>query len=47
MLSDVPVTLEEIGEKFAISRERVRQIEKKAFDKLSEKVKLALAAEMC
>ncbi len=47
MLSDTPVTLEEIGEKFAISRERVRQIEKKAFDKLSEKVKLALAAEMC
>ncbi|MGN0914192.1 MAG: RNA polymerase factor sigma-32 [Alphaproteobacteria bacterium] len=47
MLSDTPVTLEEIGEKFAISRERVRQIEKKAFDKLSEKVKLALASEMC
>ncbi|MBO5443707.1 MAG: RNA polymerase factor sigma-32 [Alphaproteobacteria bacterium] len=47
MLSDAPVTLEEIGEKFAISRERVRQIEKKAFDKLSEKVKLALASEMC
>lgn len=47
MLTDSPVTLEDIGETFAISRERVRQIEKKAFDKLSELVKLALKPEMC
>ncbi len=35
MLSEKEVTLEEIGNKFNISRERVRQIEKKAFEKLS------------
>lgn len=42
MLTDPPMTLEELGEKFGISRERVRQIEKKAFEKLSASVKLAL-----
>ncbi len=34
-LSDDPMTLEEIGQKLNISRERVRQIEKKAFEKLT------------
>lgn len=42
MLTETPMTLEELGEKFGISRERVRQIEKKAFEKLSASVKLAL-----
>ena len=42
MLTEPPMTLEELGEKFGISRERVRQIEKKAFEKLSASVKLAL-----
>ena len=42
MLTDSPLTLETLGEKFGVSRERIRQIEKKAFTKLSEYVKLAL-----
>ena len=44
MLTDQPVTLDEIGNKFNISRERVRQIEKRAFEKLSEEVKSRMAA---
>ncbi len=36
MLTETPQTLDEIGAKYDISRERVRQIEKKAFDHLSE-----------
>lgn len=44
MLTDKPVTLDEIGNKFNISRERVRQIEKRAFEKLSEEVKSRMAA---
>ncbi len=47
MLTDTPSTLEEIGEKFGISRERVRQIEKKSFEKLASLVKLELAQKMC
>lgn len=42
MLTDAPVTLEDLGAKFHISRERVRQIEKKAFEHLSQLVKLAI-----
>ena len=34
-LTDEPTTLEDLGKKFNISRERVRQIEAKAFDKIS------------
>lgn len=45
MLTDTPLTLDEIGEKFQISRERVRQIEKRAFEKLSAEVKQSMAAE--
>lgn len=44
MLSETPETLDEIGEKFQISRERVRQIEKRAFEKLSTEVKQSMAA---
>lgn len=44
MLTDTPSTLDEIGAHFNISRERVRQIEKRAFEKLSAEVKKAMAA---
>ena len=44
MLTDTPCTLDDIGAYFNISRERVRQIEKKAFEKLSAEVKKAMAA---
>lgn len=42
MLTEDPCTLEDIGVTFNISRERVRQIEKKAFDKLSSLVRIEL-----
>lgn len=42
MLTEQPQTLDEIGIKFNISRERVRQIEKRAFEKLSAEVKNAM-----
>ena len=35
-LSEVPKTLEELSKKFKISRERIRQIETKAFEKLQK-----------
>ena len=35
-LNDDPATLEELSKKFKISRERVRQIENKAFEKLQK-----------
>lgn len=44
MLNENPTTLEDIGTYLNISRERVRQIEKKAFNKLSDEVKKAMAA---
>jgi len=44
MLTDNPETLDTIGEKFQISRERVRQIEKRAFEKLSAEVKQSMPA---
>ena len=35
-LTDDPVTLDELSKKYKISRERVRQIENKAFEKLQK-----------
>lgn len=37
-LSEDPVTLEELGQHYGISRERVRQLEVRAFDKLQKAV---------
>jgi RNA polymerase sigma-32 factor len=42
-LQEEPVTLEELSVKYDISRERVRQIEVRAFEKLQQKMKAALA----
>ena len=39
-LNDNPSTLEELSKKFRISRERVRQIENKAFEKLQKQMLL-------
>ena len=39
-LNDEPKTLEELSQIFKISRERVRQIEVKAFDKLRKKIRI-------
>jgi len=41
-LREEPVTLEELSVKYDISRERVRQIEVRAFEKLQQKMKAAL-----
>ncbi len=43
-LSEDPKTLEELGEEYGISRERVRQIENRAFEKLQKAMKDAVAA---
>jgi RNA polymerase sigma-32 factor len=42
-LQDDPITLEELSEEFGISRERVRQIEVRAFEKIQQAVKSGLA----
>ena len=38
-LKEVPTTLEDLSDKYRISRERVRQIEVRAFDKLQKAIK--------
>jgi RNA polymerase sigma-32 factor len=43
-LVDDPVTLEELAEEFGVSRERVRQIEVRAFEKVQKAVKNKVAA---
>ena len=43
-LREDPVTLEELSQQYNVSRERIRQIEVRAFEKLQKKMK-ALAAE--
>jgi RNA polymerase sigma-32 factor len=40
-LADEPMTLEELSAEFGISRERVRQIEVRAFEKVQDAVKAA------
>ena len=35
-LTEQPVTLDELSQKYKISRERIRQIETKAFEKLQK-----------
>ena len=45
LLKEEPMTLSEVGEKFGISRERVRQIEEAAFKKLQNLVLLAIAVK--
>jgi RNA polymerase sigma-32 factor len=42
-LADDPITLEELAEEFGVSRERVRQIEVRAFEKVQKAVKNRLA----
>lgn len=42
-LTDDPITLEELSGEFGVSRERVRQIEVRAFEKVQEAVKRSLA----
>jgi RNA polymerase sigma-32 factor len=38
-LSETPITLEELSESYAVSRERIRQIEVRAFEKLQERMR--------
>jgi RNA polymerase sigma-32 factor len=42
-LTDDPITLEALSDEFAISRERVRQIEVRAFEKVQDAVKAGVA----
>jgi RNA polymerase sigma-32 factor len=42
-LADDPITLEELADEFGVSRERVRQIEVRAFEKVQKAVKNRLA----
>jgi RNA polymerase sigma-32 factor len=43
-LADEPITLEELADEFGVSRERVRQIEVRAFEKVQNAVKNRVAA---
>jgi RNA polymerase sigma-32 factor len=42
-LADEPITLEELADEFGVSRERVRQIEVRAFEKVQKAVKNNIA----
>jgi RNA polymerase sigma-32 factor len=44
-LTEEPATLEELSQKYGVSRERVRQIEVRAFEKLQQQMKNALASK--
>jgi RNA polymerase sigma-32 factor len=43
-LAEDPITLEQLAEEFGVSRERVRQIEVRAFEKVQKAVKTGIAA---
>jgi DNA-directed RNA polymerase sigma subunit (sigma70/sigma32) len=43
-LADEPITLEELADEFGVSRERVRQIELRAFEKVQNAVKSNIAS---
>ena len=43
-LADEPITLEDLAAEFGVSRERVRQIEVRAFEKVQKAVKNRMAA---
>ena len=43
-LAEDPITLEELSEEFDVSRERVRQIEVRAFEKVQQAVREKLVA---
>jgi len=43
-LADEPITLEELADEFGVSRERVRQIEVRAFEKVQKAVRNRIAA---
>ena len=43
-LAEDPMTLEDLAEEFGVSRERVRQIEVRAFEKVQKAVKTSMAA---
>ena len=43
-LAEDPITLEDLAEEFGVSRERVRQIEVRAFEKVQKAVKNRVAA---
>lgn len=45
-LSENPMTLEELSEEFGVSRERIRQIEVRAFEKVQEAVKKAASKQL-
>ena len=42
-MADDPVTLEELASEFGVSRERVRQIEVRAFEKVQAAVRSGMA----
>jgi len=44
-LKDDPMTLEELGKEYGISRERIRQLEVRAFDKVQKAVTAVIAEE--
>jgi RNA polymerase sigma-32 factor len=45
-LADEPITLEKLAYEFGVSRERVRQIEMRAFEKVQEAVKTSIATTL-